>query len=384
MENNYQPKKEKILDKNKFKNINRKNEGYNENKQNKGYLNSLKNREQLALLNNRENIKNDSKQKKSISYDKMPRSQSEPNINRRNQNENISLEERIKKGFLEMNTNFKEMKSNFKEIKSNLKQINKTLDKTNDLLTKIHEDLINPNKDKDNNKSLIPSKINRSIKVSPDIQKNAIIIINNNNFILPYYDAENKYINNNIKYSFPKDKIPINSINNVNYIFPNNEISTIDKRNFISNPKDNKQHISLKEIEGFKRKYIKRDEPMDNLDNKNKYMRNIINFPNYRKNKNIDGPLDSYRVINSNKHFNISEPNNFNYAYPLINLSNKEKKGNSNKSSDEEFINAIFSNSHSFHKNNDKNNALNDNYSTRDSNQIVNNNYFYQININIK
>jgi len=377
MENNYQPKKEKILDKNKFKNIKRKNEGHNANRQNNGYLNNLKNREQLAL-NNRENIKNDSKQKKSISYDKMPRSQSEPNINRRNQNENISLEERIKKGFLEMNTNFKEIKSNIKEMKSNikemtsnLKQINKTLDKTKDLLTKIHEDLINQNKDKDNNKSLIPSKINRSIKVSPDIQKNAIIIINNNNFIPLYYDAENKYINNNIKYSFPKDTIPINSINN-------------DKRNFIGNPKDNKQHISLKEIEGFTRKYIKRDEPMDSLDNKNKYMRNINNFPNYRNNKNIDGPLDSYRVINSNKHFNISEPNNFNYAYPLINLSNKEKKGNSNKSSDEEFINAIFSNSHSFHNNNGKNNALNDNYSTRDSNQIVNNNYFYQININIK
>jgi len=378
MENDYQPKKEKTLDKNKFKNIKRKNEGHNANKQNKGYLNNHKNREQLALLNNRENIKNDSKQKKAISYDKMPRSQSEPNINRRNQNENISLEERIKKGFLEMNTNFKEIKSNIKEMKSNikemtsnLKQINKTLDKTKDLLTKIHEDLINQNKDKDNNKSLIPSKINRSIKVSPDIQKNAIIIINNNNFIPLYYDAENKYINNNIKYSFPKDTIPINSINN-------------DKRNFIGNPKDNKQHISLKEIEGFTRKYIKRDEPMDSLDNKNKYMRNINNFPNYRNNKNIDGPLDSYRVINSNKHFNISEPNNFNYAYHLINLSNIEKKGNSNKSSDEEFINAIFSNSHSFHNNNGKNNALNDNYSTRDSNQIVNNNYFYQININIK
>ena len=378
MENNYQPKKEKTLDKNKFKNIKRKNEGHNANKQNKGYLNNHKNREQLALLNNRENIKNDSKQKKSISYDKMPRSQSEPNINRSIQNENISLEERIKKGFLEMNTNFKEIKSNIKEMKSNikemtsnLKQINKALDKTKDLLTKIHEDLINQNKDKDNNKSLIPSKINRSIKVSPDIQKNAIIIINNNNFIPLYYDAENKYINNNIKYSFPKDTIPINSINN-------------DKRNFIGNPKDNKQHISLKEIEGFTRKYIKRDEPMDSLDNKNKYMRNINNFPNYRNNKNIDGPLDSYRVINSNKHFNISEPNNFNYAYPLINLSNKEKKGNSNKSSDEEFINAIFSNSHSFHNNYGQNNALNDNYSTRDSNQIVNNNYFYQININIK
>ncbi len=80
MESNYQHKKDNINDKIKLRNLKRKNERPGINNQNRGYLNNFKSK---------------------ASY-KIVRSQSEPNINPRNENENISLEKKLKMDFLKL------------------------------------------------------------------------------------------------------------------------------------------------------------------------------------------------------------------------------------------------------------------------------------------
>lgn len=352
MENNYQHKKDNINDKDNLRNLKRKNESLGTNNQNRGYLNIFKSKKHLASVNNQEIKKNDFKRKNSKSSDKKVRSQSEPNMNPRNENENISLKAQIENGFLEikkvMNTNFGKMDTNFKKMNTNLEKmntnlkemnikidkgfnnINELLNETNKLLSKLNHNFESKNKsgnnqnnEEENNKSKIPSKNNI------DMKDNIHNDNKNNDFIYPNDNIKNTFLNNN------------NSINNKKYIFPNNKISTIDKLNYVNNPKDNDIHISLKDIEGFDRNYKKRDEPMDNKKIKTKHYRNISNIPSYINNKNTRGPLDTYRIKSKTQYANINEPNiNYNYSYRGTNLSNIENKAvnfisNSNKSSEE-------------------------------------------------
>ena len=98
MENNYQQKKENIIDKNKLRKSKRKNERPGKNNQNRGYLNIFKSKENIALSNN----KNDFKRKNSKPSDIITRSSSEPNINQRNRKSNINLEKKLKMNFLKL------------------------------------------------------------------------------------------------------------------------------------------------------------------------------------------------------------------------------------------------------------------------------------------
>ena len=390
MENNYQYKKENITGKNNLINPNRKNERSGINNRNRGYLNIFKNREQLTSLNNQENKKKDSKRKSSKPSDKKVRSQSEPNMNPRNKNENISLEKKIDNGFIEiknvMNTNFILMNTNIKlmntKIDKKFNETNQLLVQTNEILSGIHNEMKSQNKsennkinEKVNNKPNIPSKIDIDMKTN---------FPNDNFFINPNANIKNTFLNNN------------NSINNNKYTFPNNKSSTIEKLNYANNPKDNTAHISLKDIEGYNRHYKRRNEPTDSQHINNKYIRNINNIPNYITNKNTRGPMDTYRITSKFQNININEPSNFyNYSCPSGNLSNIENKAikfisNSNKSSEEEIKNLIAKNNNSSKKSNEKNNDyfpsfsynntnskdnnFNDNYSM-DSNQNVNNYY---------
>ena len=306
MENNYQYKKENITDKNNLINPNRKKERSGINNRNRGYFNIFKNREQLTSLNNQENKKKDFKRKNSKPSNKKVRSQRESNMNPRNKNENISLEKKIDNGFLEikklMNTNFKLMNTNFKlmntKIDKGFDKTNKLLVKTNEILSEIYNEMKSQNKsennrnnEKVNNKPKIPSKINIDMKTN---------VPNDNIFINPNANIKNTFLNNN------------NSINNNKYTFPKNKSSTIDKLNYVNNPKDNNLHISLKDIKGFNRNYKRRNEPMDSQHIKNKFFRNINNIPNYITNKNTRGPLDTYRIKSKFQNVNINEPNNFN------------------------------------------------------------------------
>jgi hypothetical protein len=353
MEKKNQNKNKNIINKNKLRNSNNNDESPDINNQNRGYLNIFKSKEHLA---NQKNKKNDLKRKNSKPSDRRTRSQSESNMNQRNVNVNIGLEKKIENGFLEikniMNNNFNTMNNNFNkrfddtnkklddtnkklddtnkkldDTNKKLDDTNKRLDNTNEILletnkilSQIHDDLKYQNKsginyhinEKEKNKSTIPSKINISMKDN---------ISNDNNIFLHHKD--------NTKYTFPDEKK-----------------STIDKKNFVNNPKGNMQ-ISLKEIEGYNRTYKSKKEPKDSQSNNNKYIRNLNNIPNYIINKNVIGPLDTYKIKSKTQYFNINEPNNFNnYSSPGENLSKIEMKAqnfisSSNKSSYDEMVNMM-------------------------------------------
>ena len=382
MEKKHQNKNENTINKNKLRNTNNNDESPDINNQNRGYLNIFKSKEHLA---NQKNNKNDFKRKNSKPSDRRTRSQSESNMNQRNVNVNIGLEKKIENGFLEikniMNNNFNTMNNNFNkrfdDTNKKLDDTNKRLDNTNEILletnkilSQIHDDLKYQNKsginyhinEKEKNKSIIPSKINISMKDN---------ISNDNNIFLHHKD--------NIKHTFPDDKK-----------------STIDKKNFVNNPKGNMQ-ISFKEIEGYNRTYKSKKEPKDSQSNNNKYIRNLNNIPNYIINKNVSGPLDTYKIKSKTQYFNINGPNNFNnYSSPGENLSKIEMKAqnftsSSNKSFYDEMVNMMKKNNNSSKNSNGNNNANyssnnDDNFSNKNSNfenNYFNNNYSRDYNQNI-
>ena len=316
------------------KNLKSKESKLNERRNKKKIENSIKNTQKVenpngfqftrslfTMPNTQEYKRNDLNMKRSTTYHKNKRFESE--LDMRKDNKTYSFKERVEEGFLEMRCNFKELKTRLGEIKTGVGEIKtgvgelkNIMGNTNEILVEIRDALVPENK----------RKKAKSIKSSSTIQDkekkvNIPLVISNDNNLPLHSNIQNKNI-------FPGDK------NSINYIDNNKNIQKI-----IIYPREKHQITSVKNIEGYNRIYKRTNEPMDSQRNNSKYIKSMENISSHNFNKNTREPLDNNKLKSNNK---SSQSMKSNYSNNLANVSKIDNFiSNSNKSSEEEFVNLI-------------------------------------------